>query len=53
MRKAARERRIYHLWWHPHNFGADIEESMAILRVDLDDVPVPSRRTRLPVAFDE
>lgn len=32
MRKAARERRIYHLWWHPHNFGADIEESMAILR---------------------
>lgn len=29
---AARERRIVHLWWHPHNFGAHTDENMAVLR---------------------
>jgi peptidoglycan/xylan/chitin deacetylase (PgdA/CDA1 family) len=24
--------RIMHLWWHPHNFGADVEGSTAFLR---------------------
>jgi hypothetical protein len=29
---AAREGEIFHLWWHPHNFGTYLEENMAILR---------------------
>lgn len=27
---------IYHLWWHPHNFGLDIDENVAVLRQVLD-----------------
>jgi hypothetical protein len=29
---AARRGRIAHLWWHPHNFGADVEGSIEFLR---------------------
>jgi len=29
MRQAARAGRIYHLWWHPHNFGAYLDASLA------------------------
>ena len=29
---AAQEGLIYHLWWHPHNFGANISENMQFLR---------------------
>lgn len=29
---AARTRRIVHLWWHPHNFGADPAANLAVLR---------------------
>ena len=32
MKRAARERAIYHLWWHPHNFGANMDENFAMLR---------------------
>lgn len=28
MTHAARNNACYHLWWHPHNFGADIRENM-------------------------
>jgi hypothetical protein len=31
MEKAAKERKLFHLWWHPHNFGADLKESMNML----------------------
>lgn len=31
MTDAARDGRGFHLWWHPHNFGADVETSMALL----------------------
>ena len=31
MAAAARAGRDYHLWWHPHNFGADPEANMAAL----------------------
>lgn len=27
MRKAAKENKLYHLWWHPHNFGTNIDEN--------------------------
>lgn len=23
---------VYHLWWHPHNFGVDLEENVTFLR---------------------
>ena len=28
---AAREGGIFHLWWHPHNFGINIEQNFCIL----------------------
>jgi len=36
METAARRRRLFHLWWHPHNFGVDLEENLAFLRGILD-----------------
>lgn len=32
MRHAAEHGRIYHLWWHPHNFGANQRENLTMLR---------------------
>jgi hypothetical protein len=32
IRTAAREQSIYHLWWHPHNFGANTDENLDFLR---------------------
>lgn len=29
---AARSREIVHLWWHPHNFGVNVEENLGVLR---------------------
>ncbi|MFS0673936.1 polysaccharide deacetylase family protein [Ornithinibacillus sp. 179-J 7C1 HS] len=31
MTKAALEGKLYHLWWHPHNFGADLEKNIKML----------------------
>jgi peptidoglycan/xylan/chitin deacetylase (PgdA/CDA1 family) len=31
MTNAAATGRIFHLWWHPHNFGSHVDENMAIL----------------------
>jgi peptidoglycan/xylan/chitin deacetylase (PgdA/CDA1 family) len=31
MRQAARQGCLYHLWWHPHNFGLYTSESLQIL----------------------
>jgi len=28
---AAKNGEIYHLWWHPHNFGANMEQNLAFL----------------------
>jgi hypothetical protein len=28
---AARNSLLYHLWWHPHNFGANLENNLAFL----------------------
>ena len=32
MEKAAKENEIYHLWWHPHNFGERTMESLEDLK---------------------
>jgi peptidoglycan/xylan/chitin deacetylase (PgdA/CDA1 family) len=31
MRRAACDGAIYHLWWHPHNFGRNLDENFAVL----------------------
>lgn len=33
---AARNGLVYHLWWHPHNFGKHVENNIAMLRRILD-----------------
>jgi peptidoglycan/xylan/chitin deacetylase (PgdA/CDA1 family) len=33
---AAEQRGIFHLWWHPHNFGAQTEENLQFLRSVLE-----------------
>jgi hypothetical protein len=32
IRLAAVEKKIFHLWWHPHDFGPHREENLAFLR---------------------
>ena len=36
METAARRRKLFHLWWHPHNFGVDLQQNLAFLRGILD-----------------
>jgi hypothetical protein len=31
MDDAAQHQRIYHLWWHPHNFGSNIDHNIAFM----------------------
>jgi peptidoglycan/xylan/chitin deacetylase (PgdA/CDA1 family) len=31
MHNAARSKSVYHLWWHPHNFGVEIEKNLDML----------------------
>lgn len=35
MRSAAKQNKIYHIWWHPLNFGVNIKENLAALEVIL------------------
>lgn len=32
MRYAACNKKLFHLWWHPHNFGSNLEENMSFLK---------------------
>ncbi len=32
MTHAAKHNELYHLWWHPHNFGKDIHENLSNLK---------------------
>lgn len=36
MEFAAKNGLMYHLWWHPHNFGANVEENVSFLRSILE-----------------
>jgi hypothetical protein len=36
MEDAAVSRKIFHLWWHPHNFGANTAQNIAFLKNILD-----------------
>ena len=35
MDRAAKENKIFHLWWHPHNFGVYLDENLNFLRAIL------------------
>ncbi len=37
LRHAAGAQRIFHLWWHPHNFGSHTEENLRFLRAFLTE----------------
>jgi Polysaccharide deacetylase len=41
---AAQRGSVYHLWWHPHNFGAHLEQNMSVLRRILDHFQVTRER---------
>jgi len=36
LERAAREGQVFHLWWHPHDFGKHVAENLAVLRRILD-----------------
>jgi peptidoglycan/xylan/chitin deacetylase (PgdA/CDA1 family) len=40
MTKAAQKNELYHLWWHPHNFGINITENIANLTIILNHYQV-------------
>jgi len=37
MKAAAKTGKLYHLWWHPHNFGAHPETNLKLLKLILND----------------
>ena len=37
VRRAAQRAEIYHLWWHPHNFGTHLDENLRFLRRVLEE----------------
>ena len=37
MERAAKKNEVYHLWWHPHNFGRYPEESLKGLQKILNN----------------
>jgi peptidoglycan/xylan/chitin deacetylase (PgdA/CDA1 family) len=36
MRHAAGTDQVFHLWWHPHNFGSHVDDNLAILRTVME-----------------
>jgi peptidoglycan/xylan/chitin deacetylase (PgdA/CDA1 family) len=42
--QAAASKRIFHLWWHPHNFGRDIGANLAALDAILREYRAMRRR---------
>jgi peptidoglycan/xylan/chitin deacetylase (PgdA/CDA1 family) len=37
LRSAARRGRVFHIWWHPHNFGAFPDQCLSFLRAVLQE----------------
>lgn len=44
MTAAAKSGRVYHLWWHPHNFGADQEHALGQLQQILQTYSVLNQK---------
>lgn len=38
IRAAGRRGEVFHLWWHPHNFGLDLEANLVFLNLILDEL---------------
>jgi peptidoglycan/xylan/chitin deacetylase (PgdA/CDA1 family) len=36
LESAAKTNQLFHLWWHPHNFGVNLEQNMGFLRQILE-----------------
>ena len=36
MTHAASTGHIFHLWWHPHNFGSHVDDNLAVLRTTME-----------------
>ena len=32
MTQAAKKDKVFHIWWHPHNFGNDIQANLSFLK---------------------
>lgn len=50
MRYAAEHGELFHLWWHPHNFGQNLRENMAFVRAILESF-VDLRRRHGMISF--
>jgi peptidoglycan/xylan/chitin deacetylase (PgdA/CDA1 family) len=48
MTEAAKSGRGYHLWWHPHNFGRNLDANMEGLRLIIDHFAVLRDRYGMP-----
>lgn len=46
MTKTATRGGLFHLWWHPHNFGNNTRENLAVLEALLDHFSVLRKRHR-------
>jgi hypothetical protein len=44
MEQAALRGTVFHLWWHPHNFGVNLPANLAFLRAILDSFQVLQQR---------
>jgi peptidoglycan/xylan/chitin deacetylase (PgdA/CDA1 family) len=44
MRHAAKRHEVFHLWWHPHNFGIDTDQNIRFLERVLDEFERLRRR---------
>jgi hypothetical protein len=54
MSAAARRGCLYHLWWHPHNFGTEMERKLAYLEDILQHfVTVRERYAMEPMSMAE
>lgn len=49
LRRAAREKKLFHLWFHPSNFYADMETQLAVLERGLEEASVLRARGELDV----
>lgn len=47
MTHAAKKGQLYHLWWHPHNFGANMDENFKML----EDILMHQQYLRLKYGF--
>ena len=54
LQHAADRAEVYHLWWHPHNFGVNLAENLSFLEQILQSyqnlIPIPKSHWRLSVS---